>query len=66
MFRRFVLKSGIETLFIPITLIVIRFIKNREHLDIIDVNTRFNIFSLDVEYGQDNNKYVAKKPYAKN
>lgn len=61
--RQFTLKICIEFIMLPITLFIIRYIKLKENLDIVDIDTDFTPFSLDVSYNSHNNmaNNVAKK-----
>ncbi len=52
-----VIKSVIEILCVPISIRVAKKLKSSEQVDIYDVNTKFNIFSLDANYSSSNNRY---------
>lgn len=51
------IKVVIEICGLPFSLSLAKWLKNFEHLDIYDDNTKFNIFSLDASYSDNNNHY---------
>ncbi|MFN8770168.1 MAG: queuosine precursor transporter [Neisseriaceae bacterium] len=53
--RQFIFKTSIEIILLPLTLYLIRYIKAKEGIDIVDIDTNFNPFLLDISYNSDNN-----------
>ena len=51
------LKTLIEIMALPLTIRLANKLKKIERIDIYDINTNFNIFSLDTEYAPKNNEY---------
>ncbi len=56
-----VVKVSIELLGLPISIRLARWLKQKEQIDIYDVNTNFNPASLEVQYDSSNNHF---KPIA--
>lgn len=52
------IKTGVEILFLPIAIRLSKKLKNIEKLDIYDTYTKFTLFSLDTSYTDINNKYL--------
>lgn len=57
--RSIVIKLALDVISIPGTLMLIRYIKHKEKIDIYDENTDFNFFSLDVEYTEKESRFDA-------
>lgn len=53
-----------EILSLPLTYMLIQFLKKKEQIDIYDFNTNFNPFSLDVTYAETDNYFELKKTNA--
>ncbi len=53
--RQFIFKTSFEIILSPITLMIIKYIKNEECIDIVDIDTNFNPFLLDISYNTNNN-----------
>jgi hypothetical protein len=51
------LKIIIEVMGLPMSLHLTKQLKQKEHLDIYDTKTNFNLFRLDVDYTEQNNQY---------
>lgn len=51
---------------IPFTMLIIKKLKQIEHVDIFDIDTNFTPFSLDVDYDSSRNKSPEKKSYSIN
>ncbi len=59
----FLVKVSIELLGLPLSIRLARWLKQKEQIDIYDVNTNFNPVGLEVEYNPSNNHF---KPKASN
>lgn len=57
MLHIWLIKSFIEIIGLPISIRIAKKLKKIEKLDIYDTNTNFNIFSLDSDYKESDNKY---------
>lgn len=54
------IKVAIEILFIPVSVRITKWLKEKEELDVYDHQTKFNIFSLDATYQNETNHYFNK------
>jgi uncharacterized integral membrane protein (TIGR00697 family) len=52
-----IIKSGVELIFLPFSVRLTKWLKKVERLDIFDYRTSFNLFSLDIEYDNTNNQF---------
>lgn len=57
-FTMWLVKVIIEIIGLPFSLKATRKLKEYEKLDMYDIGTKFNIFSLDAEYANKNNRYL--------
>lgn len=57
MFSIWITKVVVEILVVPISVRLTKIIKIKEHVDMYDYDTSFNLFSLDSEYAAQNNKF---------
>lgn len=60
-FTMWMIKVVIEVLGVPVSVRVVNGLKRIEGMDVFDRRTRFNLFSLDVDYVNDDNEYVRGK-----
>lgn len=56
-FSVWLIKCLVEVALLPFSISLARFLKNKERLDIYDIQTDFNLFGFDIEYSINNNKY---------
>lgn len=51
------IKIAIEVIFLPISIRITKWIKQKEGIDIYDYQTNFSVFSLDTWYTVENNRF---------
>lgn len=59
-FSVWLIKCMVETGLLPFSIRLTKIIKEKEKINIYDINTNFIPFSIDVDYSADNNKYEGK------
>ncbi len=52
------IKTVVEIFFLPLSIRITKWLKQKENLDIYDTKTNFNLFSLDANYQTTNNHYI--------